>query len=176
MSKFVSALKSTRLFMFLMITILLQLMLVSTALATVQYSDWRWSTPTIFEHFGDEWTQMSSGGYYNTSTNYKSYAAHGWSYAHLYTGDESAWWHYPTFNNNYYGEWQAYITSSGTHTRALYDSGGNIRVLNQYAVHGWTNLVSNGYMFNIGWLSDSHDGYTWSPTQQADFDGTRVYY
>lgn len=160
----------------LMSVTMIQLVFASSVIGAVKYSDWRQSTPTIFERWGSEWTQVSSGGYYNTGTSYKCYAANGWTYAQLGSSRENGHWKYPSFTERWYGEWQAYITSSGTHTRAKYVSGPHYTILNQYTVHGWTSLITNGYMSSGGWLNDYHDGYGWWSGQKTAYDATRVYY
>lgn len=164
-----------RVYRVLLATLMLVILVPAAAQASVTYSDWRLSTTTVFVKSGDEFTQVSTGGYSDSSTLWICYPANGWSYAHLGSTDESGAWKAYGKTNFYFGEWQAYITSSGTSTRARYSVTSGVTI-NQYAYHGFTSILKNGYYTTSAGLSDYHDGYNWSSGQKVAWDAVRFYY
>lgn len=93
-------------------------------------SDYKSNNTDYFIMWGDEFTRVETGGYDNQVSNAPCWPSHIWSYVHLYTTDELAEWRHPDLKNMYYGEWQAYITTSGTSRRALYSTGSEV-IINQ---------------------------------------------
>jgi len=158
-----------------LIAMVLLFALPATVFAAVTYSDYRWTTPTIFERYGPGWNNVTTGGFYDTSTYYICYPAHGWAYVNLGSDQDIGIWHFPV-SNRYFGELQAYITTSGTHRRAMYGWGAAYVILNQAIYHGWTSLYQNNYYYSSVRLTDYHDGYDYSATQKCDWDAIRMYY
>lgn len=151
------------------------LMCASPAHAAVKYSDYRAATPTVFGRYGDEWHAVASGGYSNTLTNYKCYPAHGWSYV-TRLGDEYGVWKLPGGTAFRYGEWQAYITTSGTNTSAQYFDGYTDPVVNQLAVHGWTTVQVYNVCRGTCSLSDAEGVAFYVAGHKTDWDAIRLYY
>ena len=147
-----------------------------TAMAGNLRSDYKSNNTAYFIMWGDQFTRVETGGYDNPASNAPCWPSHVWSYVHLYTNDELAEWRHPDLKNMYYGEWQAYITTSGTRRRAVYSSYSGSMILNQYAYHGWTSIILNGYVQDGFYLGDGHDGYSWGSTQKVDWDAIHVYY
>lgn len=143
--------------------------------AAVKYSDFRMATPSVFARYGDEWHQVTSGGYSNTLVNFKAYPAHGWSYVTVY-GDELGVWKLPGGTPFAYGEWQVYITSSGTNTYACYSDGYSNGVVNQLATHGWTTVGVNNVCSGSCSLSDSEGAAFYVSGHRNDWDAVRFYY
>ena len=142
--------------------------------ASVKYSDYRWSTTGIFVRSGDQWTQVASGGYSNLSTSFICYPAHGWSYV-TRSGDEVGRWKLPGGTAFAYSSWQAYITTSGTNTWATYCDGYANPAVNQYATHGWTTVLTDGYCRGSCTLGDS-EGSSYVSSHRTDRDAVRFYY
>lgn len=165
-----------KLLLVLTIVIVAQLLFISSASAAVTYSDWRNSTPSIFEKVGSEWTQQLSGGYDNTGVTYKCYPANGWTFAQLGSARERGYWHAYNKTNFLYGELQAYITSWGTNNRARYGDYSFTSIFNQYTHHGWSTIHQNGMYSTYARLDDYHDGYGWWDGQRSAFDAVRWYY
>ena len=150
------------------------LVCATPAHAAVKYSDYRWSTTTVFVRSGDSWNQASSGGYSNTATRFVCYPAHGWSYVSRW-GDETGTWKLPGGTAFAYGEWQAYITTSGTNTWATYNDGYSNPAINQYATHGWTTVMAHGTCRGSCSLGDS-EGSSYVSSHRTDWDAVRFYY
>ncbi|HEX9092524.1 MAG TPA: hypothetical protein VF902_00945 [Coriobacteriia bacterium] len=146
----------------------------AAANAAVKYSDYRWSTPSVFVRSGDQWYQAASGGNSNTGTYFVCYPAHGWSYVSRY-GDEVGTWRLPGGSPFAYGEWQVYITTSGTNTYATYSDGYSNPALNQYATHGWASLLTHGYCGGSCSLRDA-EGSSYVSSHRTDWDAVRFYY
>lgn len=152
--------------------------LAAPALASVTYSDYRQSSDAsiFYKHtYDDGFTHSTSGGYVNTATNWECKGTHGWSGCTRSTPDDYAnWFTYKTGSYNF-SQWQAYITTSGTDTRADYTATGDA-IVNQYTVHGWTTVLNDDYCPGHVRLDDYHDGVGWWSGQQADWDAVRLYY
>lgn len=151
------------------------LLWASPAYGAVKYSDFRWSTPSVFVRSGGQWTQVYSGGYSNSGTRFASYPAHGWSYVSRW-GNEWGVWKLPGGNAFAYGEWQAYITTSGTNTWATYNDGLSDPVVNQLAVHGWTRVMTNGHCAGGYCALNDSEGSSYVSTHRTDWDAVRFYY
>jgi hypothetical protein len=151
------------------------LLCASPAHAYVKYSDWRAATPAVFARYGDEWHEVASGGYANSGTNFSSYPAHGWSYC-TRLGDEYGVWKFPGGATLAYGEWQAYITTSGTNTSATYFDGYSDPVVNQLAVHGWTTVQVHNWCAGQCRLSDAEGAAFYVAGHKTDWDAVRLYY
>jgi len=151
------------------------LLCASPAHAYVRYSDYRAATPSVFGRYGNEWHDVASGGYSNAATDFKCYPAHGWSYVTRY-GDEYGVWELPGTGQFAYGEWQAYITTSGTNTSAQYWDGYSDPVVNQLAVHGWTTVQTRGTCRGTCYLSDAEGAAFYVSGHRTDFDAIRLYY
>jgi hypothetical protein len=145
------------------------------AYATAKYSDYRWTTPDVFARTGDEWHQVSTGGFSNSTSRWICYPSHAWSGCTRY-GDEVGTWKMPDGNAFAYGDWQAYITSSGTNTYATYSDGYSDPAINQYSVHGWVTLLQDGYCCGRAWLSDAESPAYWVSGHKTDWDAIRFVY
>jgi hypothetical protein len=155
-------------------TLVAALLCAAPAHGAVKYSDYRWSTTGVFVRYGPQWTQVSTGGYSNPATNFACYPAHGWSYVSRW-GSETGVWKLPGGGAFAYGEWQAYITTSGTNTWATYNDGLSNPVVNQLATHGWTTVMANGYCTGSCQLGDS-EGSSYVSSHRTDWDAVRFYY
>jgi hypothetical protein len=151
------------------------LLAASPAYAAVKYSDFRMATPSVFVRYGDEWREVLSGGYSNQLVNFKAYPAHGWSYVTRY-GDERGVWKLPGGGQFAYGEWQVYVTSSGTNTNASYNDGYSNGVVNQLATHGWTTVGVHNVCAGSCSLSDAEGAANYVSTHRTDWDAVRFYY
>ena len=152
--------------------------LAGPALASVTYSDYRQTNNAsiFYKHPDDDgFTHHTSGGYVNTVVNWECHEPHGSSTCTRSAPDDYAnWFTYKSGSYNF-TQWQAYITTSGTDTRADYTATGDA-IVNQYTVHGWTTVLDDDYNPGHVSLDDHHDGVGWWSGQQADWDAVRLYY
>jgi hypothetical protein len=156
------------------------LVLPAVASASVKYADYRQtSDSSIFvkhDSNGDgDWHHVTSGGYVDSDTDWPCHVTHGWSWTSGYDRDEWATWNLHGVNAFWYGEFQAYITTSGTNPGASYMTYGSELIFNQYTHHGWCKLCGSGYYDQTAYLDDADWVYGTTNTQ-TDWDAIRIYY
>lgn len=157
------------------VAILLSALLATPALASNLRMDYKTGQPTYFQMWGTEFHRVETGGYDNQQSNLPCWPSHIWSYVHLNGSDAQCEWRHPTLKNREYDSWLAYITTSGTTTRAFYSTASQV-IFNQYTHHGWSWLLGPDYVYDGFWLNDLHDGFNYSSSQKVDWDAIHVYF